>query len=540
MKFGPLPLDAAEGAIAAHSVRLAGAVIKKGTRLGGPELSALRAAGYASVIAARLEPGDVPEDEAASTLAKAVAGENVRVEAPFTGRANLFARTAGIIRLDEDALTAFNAVDEAVTLATLAPQRPVAEDELIGTVKIIPFAVAGAVMDAAGRVARPLVSVTPFRRRSVAVISTLLPGLAAKVVEKTLDITAARLAPAGAVISSEVRVPHEAKAVTAALRAAAEAKADLAIVFGASAIADRQDVIPAGLEAAGGVVERLGMPVDPGNLLLLGRLGGMPVIGAPGCARSPKENGFDWVLMRLLADVPVSGRDIAAMGAGGLLTDIVTRPHPRLKAERRRPAEGAPGFAAVMLAAGRSSRMGAGVNKLLEPVGDRAVVRRVAEAALASGADPLIVVTGHDRDKVEAALAGLPVRFVANGDYASGMASSLKAGIGAVPAEAAGAVVMLGDMPFVTAELIDRLIAAFAPQQGHDIVVPTFGGRRGHPVLWARRYFDALMGLSGDIGGRDVLLAHRAAIAEIAAPGDAAFLDVDTPDLLAEARAQAS
>src|SRR5262249_57563189 len=103
----------------------------------------------------------------------------------------------------------------------------------------------------------------------------------------------------------------------------------LVLIFGASAIPDRRDVIPAAIEAAGGNVEHFGMPVDPGNLMLIGSAAGRAVLGAPGCARSPKENGFDWILARLLCGLPVRRSDITGMGVGGLLMEIVTRPQPR-------------------------------------------------------------------------------------------------------------------------------------------------------------------------------------------------------------------
>ena len=192
------------------------------------------------------------------------------------------------------------------------------------------------------------------------------------------------------------------------------------------------------------------------------------MLGAPGCARSPKENGFDWVLMRLLAGLPVSRADITGMGVGGLLMEIVTRPQPRAEPA---PEKGRH-IAAVVLAAGRSTRMGA-INKLIAEIGGKPLVRIAAEQALASRAKPVIVVTGHEREQVEAALNGLPVRFVHNPDYAEGLGTSLKAGIAAVPAEADGAIVCLGDMPQVDAELIDKLIAAFDPERGALVVVPT-------------------------------------------------------------------
>ena len=185
---------------------------------------------------------------------------------------------------------------------------------------------------------RPLVRVAPYRIRKVGVVSTVLPGLATKVIEKTLKVTEERLRPAGASIVAERRVPHEQKALAKAIEEVLGDGAELVIVFGASAIADRRDVIPAAVEAIGGRIEHFGMPVDPGNLLLIADARGRPVLGAPGCARSPKENGFDWVLMRLLAGLKVSREAITGMGVGGLLMEIVTRPQPRDGAPGGRPA----------------------------------------------------------------------------------------------------------------------------------------------------------------------------------------------------------
>jgi molybdenum cofactor cytidylyltransferase len=310
------------------------------------------------------------------------------------------------------------------------------------------------------------------------------------------------------------------------------AGAELVLVFGASAIADRRDVIPAALVASGGRIEHFGMPVDPGNLLLVGDLGGRPFLGAPGCARSPKENGFDWVLQRLLAGLPVKKTDVAGMGVGGLLMEIVTRPQPRAEETK----DEGQGVAALVLAAGRSTRMG-GPNKLLAELAGKPLVRIAAEAALASRARPVIVVTGHQRERVEAALEGLPVRFVHNPDFADGLSTSLKAGIAALPEDVAGAVVCLGDMPQISGPLIDELAGALDPERGALIAVPTFEGKRGNPVLWSRRFFPELAALQGDVGARHLIGTYRDAVVEVPVTSAGVFFDIDTPDALADAAA---
>ncbi|MGN6285213.1 MAG: NTP transferase domain-containing protein [Afipia sp.] len=530
MKFGPVAPDDAVGGVTVHAIRQNGFVLKKGTQIGATEAEQLKKAGVEKIVVARLEDGEVSEDAAAASIAEAVAGDGVSVERAFTGRSNLFAATPGVLVVDRDAVDRINRVGEAITFATLPAFKPVVEGEMIATVKLIPFGVEKDLCDAAVAAAKAgRLRVAPFRIKRVGVVSTMLPGLAPKVIDKTLRVTAERLAPAGATIIAERRVPHEQSALAPAIAEMLSLGAELVLVFGASAIADRRDVIPAAIENVGGVVEHFGMPVDPGNLMLIGHANNVPVLGAPGCARSPKENGFDWVLMRLLAGLEVTRADVTGMGVGGLLMEIVTRPQPRVPIG----TDGNRNVAAIVLAAGRSTRMG-GPNKLLAEIGGKPLVRIVAEQALASKASSVVVVTGHQRSEVEQALHGLNVSFAHNPAYGDGLATSVKAGIGAVPQDADGALVCLGDMPLIDAQLIDRLIEAFAPDKGSLIVLPVSGGRRGNPVLWSRRFFSELMMLDGDIGARHLIAQHGEAVAEVEVEGKSAFLDIDTPEALAD------
>lgn len=335
MRFGPVAIGESLGCVAAHGVQAEGVALRKGDTITPAHVAALGRAGVETLVVAKLEAGDVGENEAARWLAEAVAGPGLRIERAFTGRANIFSKHNGVLSVDVGTVEHINAVDERLTLATLPPLRAVEDGEMVGTVKVIPFAVEADLVReaiaAASAVPGGPMRLHPYRARRVGVISTLLPGLKPSVIAKTLRVLDGRLAPSGSVIEVDVQVPHEAPALAEALRRLGQSH-DMVIVYGASAIADRRDVVPAALVAAGGTVDHLGMPVDPGNLLMMGHLGAVPVLGAPGCARSPKENGFDWVLQRLLADIPVTSADIRQLGAGGLLMEIVSRPQPRLGA----------------------------------------------------------------------------------------------------------------------------------------------------------------------------------------------------------------
>ena len=434
------------------------------------------------------------EDVAAAEIAAAVAGEGVHVDRAFTGRANLFAEHAGVLVVDKAGVDALNDVDPAITFATLAAYAPVVAGKMIATVKIIPFAVDGRGARQGGRRCARRASRSSASRRSRSRRSAssrpLLPGLADKVIEKTLKVTAERLAPAGATIVAEKRVPHETKALAKALDEVLKAGAELVVVFGASAIADTRDVIPAAVERSAGGSSISACRSIPAICCWSREASGRPVLGAPGCARSPKENGFDWILMRLLAGLPVKRADITGLGVGGLLMEIVTRPQPRAEPGA---GEGRIASPALVLAAGRSTRMG-GPNKLLEEINGKPLVRIVAEQALASRARP-----GHRRHRPSARARRARARR-ARGARSCTIRISPRAfpprSRPASPrcrADADGAIVCLGDMPQVSAKLIDRLIAAFDPERGALVVIPTIDGKRGNPVLWSRRFFPDLL-----------------------------------------------
>lgn len=523
MKFGPLLVAEAEGAILAHSLVANGMRLRKGQRIGREEVAALKAAGVQRVVAAMLSPDDVDENAAAWAVAEALGLSGVLRHEAVTGRVNLHAEASGILTLDRALVDAINAVTPDITLATLPPFARVERGSMVATVKIIPFSVSSEYLSNVAKlcVGRDAMSVHPFKPHRVALIQTELPSLKSSVLDKTARVTAERLARSGSRIVIDRRVPHSASAVARAIRMAL-GKCDLVILFGASAVTDAYDVIPAAIRAARGTVHRVGMPVDPGNLLVLGEVAGMPVIGAPGCARSPKENGFDWVLDRMLAGQSVSHNDIAGMGVGGLLTEIPTRPQPR------EVKETSPGDVhAVILAAGRSSRMG-GPNKLLAQFEGEPLIRLVAERVVGSEANGVTVVTGHEREEIAEALAGLKIELVHNPDFALGLASSLKAGISAVPDDAAAVIVVLGDMPAVDGVSLDRMIAAFR-QGGGAVVRASSAGKRGNPVILPRALFSDIAKLEGDAGARAIIEGAEIIEAEI---GEGALLDVDTPDAL--------
>lgn len=539
MKFEATPLAQAEGAILAHSVRAGARSFKKGHRLSAADIGEIRQAGIREIVAARLEAGDVPEDQAARRLAAAACGPGLRVAEAFTGRCNLYAESAGLVVLERARIDAVNLIDEALTIATLPPFENVGPRQMVATIKVIPFAVPEAALvraEDAARAGGPLLRVAPFRAHRAALIQTRLDGPKASVLDKTVAVTRARLTALGSTLGEEVRCAHEPKALGAEIRRLIGHGFGPILIASASATTDRRDVLPSGIEAAGGEVVHVGMPVDPGNLMVLGRHGQTAVLGLPGCARSPKLNGFDWVLARLLAGLAVERRDVMAMGAGGLLAEIETRPQPR-DLDAASTAPHAPRIAALVLAAGRSSRMGAR-NKLLEPIDAKPMVRHVVEAIAKTDVAGITVVTGHQAEQVRAALGGMSVAFVHNPDFAEGLSTSLRAGIDALPQAIDGVLICLGDMPETRSADLGKLMAAFNPLEGRSICVPTHAGKRGNPVLWAARYLPEMRALQGDVGAKHLIGAHADEVCEVAVDAPGVLLDLDTPEALAAFRAE--
>jgi molybdenum cofactor cytidylyltransferase len=534
MYFGPRPVKLAEGALLAHSRTVGKRRFKKGHRLTAEDVAAFLEAGIDHTTVAELDADDVAENDAAHALAHALAGAHLRAGNAGTGRCNLHAGRDGLFVVDVEAVHRLNSVNEGITLATVAAHERVAERQIAATVKIIPFAVPRAALERCLEIARaPVLRLAPFRELRVTLVQSRLPGLKPELLGKTVDVTRAKLADIGARLVNEIVCDHDQLDIVAAAEAATK-RSDVVLALGASAIVDRRDVLGRALD--GGII-RFGMPVDPGNLTLFGRMGGVYVIGLPGSARSPRLHGSDYILQRLAAGLEVTSDDIARMGVGGLLKEIPSRPMPRARAA---PAPAAlPRIAGIILAAGSSSRMG-GLNKLLSKIGGVPMIRRVAEAVCGADLFDTVVVTGRDPREIEEALAGLPLRYAHNWHYEKGLSTSLRRGIAALGPDMEAAAVCLGDMPGVSAALIRRLVAAFAPDQGRDIVVPVRAGRRGNPVLIGRRHFAAIKRLKGDVGARALIRSRADSVAEVAVEDDSAFVDLDTPEALAEYRTRAA
>ncbi len=333
MKFGPVPVTEAAGAILAHSVKVSDQKLRKGLMLTAEHVSKLSGAGFDEVIVARLEPGDCHEDEAANMLARALVPDpssaNLRLTEAFTGRVNLLAEGPGVVVLDVAALEQFNRINPMITVATVPQHQQMSAGGMVATIKVISYAVPKADIERAAALAQASVRLVKPVYRSAGLIVTDIAGGPPN--EKGITAMRGRVEALGMDLCDVQIVPHKTDQLASAID---RAEGDVLMILTASATSDVNDVAPSAVRAAGGDVDRFGMPVDPGNLLFLGALNTRPVIGLPGCARSPALNGADWVLSRVACGVETTGADIAAMGVGGLLKEIPTRPQPRAQRKK--------------------------------------------------------------------------------------------------------------------------------------------------------------------------------------------------------------
>ena len=495
MRFGGVPVGKAAGCILAHSLHVGGKRFRKGMVLTTGDTELFAATGLKEVTVAELSEDDVGEDEAASRLADALLSgtSGLSRSAAFTGRANIYADVAGVVEFDVKAVARLNGINPAITLATLANLSRVASRSLVATAKIITFAVPSVDLEKALMAASGILCHFPVIRRDASLIVTRVEGQGERLVEKGKSSVVARLTRLGIELTETRVVPHRQDAVGKAIAASS---GSLVLLLTGSATSDAFDVGPQGLRLAGGKVHRFGIPVDPGNLLFHGELGDRPVIGLPGCARSPALNGADWILERIACGRNLTDGQLAEMGVGGLLKEVPSRPQPRSGGVG---AFSRPRVAVIVLA----DELPDGVGELLE-------------AARASDAELIrIAGSGSVCRELEGIPSVAPDTLLATA-ASTGRAGLIRVGIESLPPEIDAILLLRSGDPVPDKTLLNRMIAAFSPKDGREICrIASEAGGRGPPILFGRRFFESLSELSGHRGGNDLLPDAQEFLCEI-------------------------
>jgi len=522
MQFEELDPTNAIGWSLAHSLQFSGLRIPKGTVISSALAEKIKDAGTKIILAFQLCPEDIPENDAAEQIANHLAGFGIRAGKPVHGRCNLYAKDAGVFVASET-INTLNTISPDIGIATLPNMAPVSHNKLIATVKVIPYGIPQqAISDI--KIHPHALSVHSYKRFQASLLSS-----GSKMETKALSTTINRINHIGGTLRDIKNCPHTVSAVAAAIKELDSSDTNLILLSGISAISDERDILPTALKAVGGKVIHLGMPVDPGNLLMLGEINSKIVIGLPGCAKSPSLNGFDWVLERFAAGLPLDAASIQNMGIGGLLKETIDRPEPRAPAKKQNIRD----TAVILLAAGRSSRSG-NTHKLLATLEGKPVIEQSVITLKKSGFSNIFVITGARNKEINAALSNHSVTIIHNADFASGMGSSLATGVRALPEDTNQCIICLADMPFVSPATYKAMISAANKISESEIFTPIFKGKRGNPVLWRKSQFEQLSKITGDKGGRTLIRAQEDLVSSVTVDDPGILIDLDTPEALAQ------
>ncbi len=504
----------------AHSIILNGKRLAKGSHIDETIFDTVLKSAITTVWAYKLDDTDICENKAAQLIANHITIAGFKVGIATKGRCNVFAAESGIFEANQ-IINQINNVSSHITVATANNNISVIKGQLVATVKIIPYGIHRDILGFIRELSAPL-KLHPYQAFSATLINTGIPAS-----KKTEQITSNRLRHVNGELSTIKTVEHSVNSVSRALHIASSSPSSLILLLGISAIADIQDVLPSAVIQAGGKIIHLGMPVDPGNLLMVAELNGKTIIGMPGCAKSPALNGFDFILQHFAANIPITRTVIQNMGIGGLLKEIQNRKAPRApKPDKLRNA-------ALILAAGRSSRSGSS-HKLLSEIAGQSVIQQTANTIKESGYTCISAVTGYRAKEVSSELSGYPITMIHNPDYASGMGTSLKAGFADMANDYDTCLIALGDMPFVQKTTHTMLIETAQNITEASIFIPTFNGKRGNPVLWRKEHFPALQQITGDKGGRSIIHEHEHLVYEVEVNDPGILIDLDTPEALAQ------
>ena len=330
MFFGEIQTELSEGALISASFilndNLSKIKISKGKKIDKNIIRLLLNNNINTIMCAKLDQDDIDEDNSAYLISNSLINQtnsNLSVSIARQGRCNILADINGLLKYEPDQLFNINSVTDDVGIGAINQFKMVKKNQVIATTKIIPFAINKNIIEKIKEYSKDCFQVIPFINMNVHLIQTNNEKTLKKVLDKTLLVTQKRLQNCGITHLIEKRCDHDIKSLSKNVQQSVKEDADIILVFGASAICDKNDVVPSSLINNEGNIIRLGMPVEPGNLMLLGKINkskkSIFFVGMPGCARSQKENGVDWILWRIFCGLDVSNNDINQMGTGGLL-----------------------------------------------------------------------------------------------------------------------------------------------------------------------------------------------------------------------------
>ncbi|MFT6497506.1 MAG: molybdenum cofactor cytidylyltransferase [Alphaproteobacteria bacterium] len=528
MKFENKPVINAIGMVSAHSHSTASGRISKGTTLEKLHIDELISMGVSDINVYHLEEDDVEESKASLLIAKAIANESLKVSLAFNGRTRIYAEKDSIFLVNKSIVDQINQMDESIAISTLNDQDIAYKNDLVLSVKIITYSISNLLLNQVLDLIKKnwVIFLKPFHPLSLAVIYTKSKNQKESLINNAKKTLSKRIEEFNSTISEIHECSHEYNEIKNAIDTVKKANIDLIVIFSASSVSDRRDIVPQAIESMHGKIIHFGMPVDPGNLTLFAQLDHVKIIAVAGSARSESLNGFDWFLNRLHAGIDINHKEINKLGVGGLLHDL--RSYSRRKKFEKTTNSRKKNVVAIILAAGQSTRMG-DQNKLLLKINENSMIKDYINKLNQCNLANIIVVTGHESSIIKEDLSDTGVLFAHNKEHKVGISSSIKAGVSKLESHVDAVLICLPDMPFVSAHEINQLIDNYSTDKGQLICVPTSFGQRGNPVLWDKRFFNELMQLEGDIGAKNLIDKYKEYLIEVSS-GESVITDIDTKE----------
>ena len=525
MKIFEKDIQETFGCLLMHSVFLEDGRIRKGKIIDKNDIAMMERSDIEKVQVGELEDDDIGENAASGLIAKAIATNQFSVSPTLSGKTNITSIADGLIEIDEGNVTKLNNLSPNIAVSTLNNHDVVYRGDHTVSVKIISFVISSSDLDKILNFLKKnkIVKLKKFKSMRFGVIYTIAKNEKRSLIEKTKKSIMSRIGNYNSTIMDERVLPHNSASIKNNVVELLENNINCILLFLSTSVTDVNDIVPTVINDLGGKINSFGMPVDPGNLTLSGKINDVDIIVAAGSARSDSLNGFDWHLNCLHANIEVSQEMVNSLGVGGLLKDIdfaVKRKRVSKTIDTKKS-----NIAAVVLCAGESKRMG-NRNKLLLKVAGKSLIKNYIDNISKSNVSEIVIVTGYQSIEIERELEGYDVKFIHNEKYREGMSTSLNTGINSLSKNINAAIICLPDMPMIGIYEINKLIEYYNPKIGNEICIATYNDQRGNPVLWDRKYFKKLMQIKGDKGGRYLLPKFLEQSVEVVL-GEAVAFDVD-------------
>ncbi len=534
MQVNEVKVFEAEGLILANDIELKSSIIKKGTKLSSSNISSLKLAGLETISCYKPNKNDIDAKTAIGMVAAAITGNNTAYILNDDGYCHIFAEKNGIIDIDEVRINRFNNSHPDIFINTIKKDEIVKKDDLLAVIRIIPYLinideVNNTIHTNTGQ--GSLISVADFNIKTTTLIQTTMPDTEEQLTSSTKIYLEELLLKADCKLKSDIKCEHNSEDIANSIYTAINQGAEFIIISPAKPTYGKSDIIPTALKESAIDIYKIHIPVETGFDTILAYKGKrIPVIQIPHNYHLGNNDTINKLICKLISKQKFNIEDITQLGFGSLSikSNITNKTKSELLSGTSTKAKGKSTIAAIILAAGRGTRMG-GNNKLLHEINDEPLFLQSIKSALKSKASPIIVVTGFEADRTEEYLRAYDVVILRNTGYKMGIKTSIDLALSSLPHSVDGALLIPADMPGITTEHIDKLIKSFKPNKKEALCISEFEGVKKNPILWPRNLFADANLIPDNSHLRPVFLEHTDYTKAVKTKNELDIIDINTP-----------